>query len=169
MREGLAARLLGPGNEYGDLFGIKRFAGGQPAFGVAADAADQVAEVLADDHAADRLVVEPVIAQVMLIEEVTEGTVSHVVQQSGQAHQRFDVAPAGHVGADLPQALVKLPDRAAGQVHGPQHVLEARVLGRGEDPPGRLQLVDLPQPLDPGVVDDLLFRHLPLRHARPGR
>ena len=36
------------------------------------------------------------------------------------------------------------------------------MLGRGKDPPGGLQLVDLPQPLEPGVVDDLLLGDLAL-------
>ena len=36
------------------------------------------------------------------------------------------------------------------------------MLGGGEDPPGRLQLVDLAEPLDPGMIDDGLFRDLAL-------
>ena len=43
-------------------------------------------------------------------------------------------------------------------MHGPQHVRKPRVLGRRIDPPGRLQLMDLPQPLHPRMVDDLAFR-----------
>ena len=53
-------------------------------------------------------------------------------------------------------------DHAAGQVHRPQDVLEAGVLGRGKDPPGRLQLVDLPEPLEPGIIDDRLLGDLSL-------
>ena len=109
------------------------------------------------------LVVQPVVGQVMLVEEMAERAVPHVVQQGGQPHQRLDVAAAGHVGADLAQALVERRHGPAGQVHRPQHVLEPRVFGRGKDPPGGLQLVNLPQPLEPGVVDDLLLGDLALR------
>ena len=42
-------------------------------------------------------------------------------------------------------------------------MLKPGVFGTGIDPPGRLQLVDVPQPLDPGMVDDLPFGSL----ARP--
>ena len=136
-------------------------------FGIAADAADQVAQLAADDLAADDLVVQAEVGQVMLVEEMPERAVAHVVQQGGQAHQRLDVAAAGHVGADLLEALEQRRHRAAGQVHGPQHVLEAGVLGRGKDPPGGLQLVDLPQPLQPGVIDDLLLGDLALGQPAP--
>src|SRR3954470_24144248 len=40
-------------------------------------------------------------------------------------------------------------------MHRADHVLKACVFSRGKDPPGRLQLMDLPQPLHPGVIDDL--------------
>ena len=112
------------------------------------------------------LVVQAVVGQEVLVEEVAERAVAHVVQQGGQPHQRLDVAAAGHVGADLAQALVERGDGPAGQVHRPEHVLEPRVLGRGKDPPGGLQLVNLPQPLQPGMVDDLLLGHLARRQPR---
>ena len=50
-------------------------------------------------------------------------------------------------------------------MHDAQHVLEAGMLGGGIDPPGGLQLMDLPQPLDPGMVDDLAFRDFALGQA----
>ena len=43
----------------------------------------------------------------MLVEEVAERSMAHVVQQSRQAQQRLDVAAAGYVGADLGQAVVE--------------------------------------------------------------
>ena len=110
--------------------------------------------------------VQAVIGQKMLVEKMAERPVAHVVQQGGQPHERLDVAPAGHVGADLAQAFVERRHRPAGQVHRPEHVLKPRVLGRGKDPPGGLQLVDLPQPLEPGMVDDLPLGDLALGQAR---
>ena len=123
--------------------------------------AQQVAQLVANDVAADDLVIQSEIGQVVSVEEVSERPVPHVMQQGGQPHQRFDIAAAGQVGANLLQALDQGGrDRPAGQVHGAERVLKPRVLGRGIDPPGRLQLMDLPQPLHPGIVDDLLFGDL---------
>ena len=48
----------------------------------------------------------------------------------------------------------------ARQVHGAQRMLEARVLGGREHPPGALQLVDPAQPLQPGGVHEVLLRRL---------
>ena len=155
-----------PGNQKHDLLGIERFAVGEPGVRIAADAADQVGELPANDLAAEHLVVQSVVGQKMLVEKMPERPVPHVVQQGGQPHERLDVAPAGHVGADLAQALVERGDRPAGQVHRPQHVLKPRMLGRGKDPPGGLQLVNLPQPLEPRVVDDLPLGDFALRQAR---
>ena len=45
----------------------------------------------------------------------------------------------------------------AGDVHRPQGVLKPRVLGRRIDPAGALELVDPPEPLHPGGVDQVLF------------
>ena len=160
------AAFLRPGDQERDLLGIERFVVGQPGVRIAADAADQIGELAADDLAAESLVVQPVVGQKMLVEEMSERPVAHVVQQGGQPHERLDVAAAGHVGADLAQALVEHGHRPAGQVHRPQHVLEPRVFGRGKDPPGGLQLVNLPQPLEPGMVDDLLLGDLALGQSR---
>ena len=123
----------------------------------------------ADDVAAQRFVRQAEIAEEMLVEKMAERAVAHVVQQAGHAQQRLDIAAAGHVGADFAQAVVQCRGRPAGQVHHAQHVLEAGVLGRGIDPPGGLQLMDLPQPLDPGMVDDLPFRDFALGQPRRRR
>ena len=100
-RDLLVVALLGPDDERGDLLGIERFAGLQAAMGIAADPREQAGQVAADDLAAQGFVGQTVIGQVVLIEEVAERSVADVVQQGGQPHQRFHVAEAGHVGADL--------------------------------------------------------------------
>src|SRR5256714_13242089 len=43
-------------------------------------------------------------------------------------------------------------------MHGTEGMLEARMLSAGEDPPGRLQLVDATQPLQPWVIEQVLLR-----------
>ena len=168
LRGVVAGRLLGPGDQEGDLLGVERLVVGQPrCWGCGGCGGAGRPARWRMISAAEHLVVQAVVGQEVLVEEVAERPVAHVVQQGGHPHQRLDVAAAGHVGADLAEALVERRDRPAGQVHRPEHVLEPRVLGRGKDPPGGLQLVDLPQPLDPGVVDDLLLGDLAL--GQPGR
>ena len=142
-------------------------AGFQPAGGIAAHAAQQVPNSQTDDVAADDFVVQAVIGEEVGVEEMPERPVPHVVQQGGHAHQRLDVGAAGQVGADLAEAVPEDGHRPAGQVHRPEGVLKSRVLGGGIDPPGGLQLVDLPQPLHPGVVEDPLLGDLAL--GQPGR
>ena len=107
----------------------------------------------------------------MGVEEVPERPVAHVVQEPGQAHQRFDVAAAGHVGADLAKAVVERSNRPAGQVHRAEDVLKPRMLGGGKDPPGGLQLVDLPQALQPRIIEYLPLAHFAFRqsHGRSER
>ncbi len=122
--------------------------------------ADHVAQLALDDHAAQRFVGQAVLGKIVLVEKVAEGSVADVVQQSGQSQQAFDIAAARGVGADLAEAGVQGRCRPAGQVHHAQHVLKPGVLGRGEDPPGGLKLVDLAEPLQPGVVDDLPLGNL---------
>ena len=145
------------GDQQHDLFRIESLVGLQPAVRIAAHAREQIAQFVPDDVAAQRFVGQAEIGQKVFVEKMAERSVPHVVQQAGHAEQRFDIASAGHVGADLAQAVVQCGGRPAGQVHHAQDVLEARVFGRWINPPGGLQLMDLPQPLDPGMVDDLPF------------
>ena len=43
-------------------------------------------------------------------------------------------------------------------MHRTQGMLEARMLPAGEDPPGRLQLVDATKSLQPWVIEQVLLR-----------
>ena len=83
----------------------------------------------------------------------------------GQPHERLAVAPARHVGASFAKAFVEGIHRPARQVHGPEHVSN-RVCSAEEHPPGGLQLVNLPKPLEPGVVDQFAFGDFALGQAR---
>ena len=134
--------------------GIELFARRQRLLGLRRTPRIRSANWSQNDAAADDLVVELVFGEKMRVEKMAKRPMAHVVQQGRHPQQRLDVAAAGHVRADLAQAVVGRLDHAAGQVHHAQHMLKAGVLGRGIDPPGGLQLVDLPQPLDPGMVDD---------------
>ena len=128
---------------------------------IAANAAEQVGELAADDLAAEDFVVQSEVGQEVLVEEMAERPVADIVQQGGHPHQRLDIAPAGHVGAGFAKAFVQRGHRPACQVHRPKHVLKPRMLGRRKDPPCGLQLMNLPQPLKPRMVDQLAARPPP--------
>jgi hypothetical protein len=53
-------------------------------------------------------------------------------------------------------------------MHGPEDMLKPHMLCRRENPPGGLELMDVPEPLDPGVVYDFLFRYFLIRDPRFG-
>ena len=53
-------------------------------------------------------------------------------------------------------------------MHDSHDVLETRVFGRGKHPPRRLQLVDLPQTLDPRVVDNITLCRLAVGQSGAG-
>ena len=154
---------VGARDQKRDLRRIELFVLGQPTVGIATHAADQISQFVADDAAADRLVRLPEAGQKMRVEKMAEGPVADVVQQPGQPQQALDVAAAGHVGAGFRQAVVQRGYGAAGHVHDADDVLEARMLGRRENPPGGLQLMDLPQPLQPGWSINCRSSTSPLR------
>ena len=141
--------------------GSSCFSGRERARGAAADAADDVAEVLADDDLREVLVDQAVPAEEVVVEEVAERAVAHVVQQAGDPHVLFHVVGGRAFFAQhLAERGVQAAGEGAGQLHGPQAVLEAAVLRRGIDPAGALKLEDVAEALEPGGVDEVLFRDL---------
>ena len=125
--------------------------------GAAPQAAQGVGQLLADDALAEQLVGEVEVHQEVVVEEVAEGAVADVVQQAGHAQQLLDQRRRGRVGKDGAERRIELLGEAAGQVHGPQRVLEAAVLGGRKHPARGLQLRDAPQPLHPRRVDQVLL------------
>ena len=94
--------------------------------------------------------------QVLLVTEVAERAVAEVVQQAGHAQGLLHQRERRRAGLDLgqrrgtPGAPARRPRCMVPRLCG-----EPAVLGRGEHPPGALQLVDALEPLDPRVVDDV--------------
>src|SRR5207244_5109765 len=117
---------------------------------------NQVAKWAGDQGAPDDLVVDRPCIEVVLVEEVAEWTMPDVMEQAGHPHRLLDHGDRGRVRASGGQRRVKVPRPLAGQVHRAERVLEARVLGGRENPPGALQLVDAPEALEPGAVDKVL-------------
>ena len=88
---------------------------------------------------------------------MAEGAVADVMEEAGHPQRLLRQRRGGEVGVDLAQGRVEVPQPLAGQVHGAERVLQPRVLGGGEDPPGALQLVNPAQPLQPGRVEQVLL------------
>jgi hypothetical protein len=88
---------------------------------------------------------------------MAEGAVADVVQQPRHAQELLDQRRRGRVGEDGAEGRIELLGEAAGQVHGPQRVLEAAVLGGRKHPARRLQLGDAPKSLHPRRVDEILL------------
>jgi hypothetical protein len=112
-----------------------------------------------DDVSANVLVRELKLFEVVVVEEMAERSVSDVVQQRGHSHERLDVRPRGNAVARFGERFVPVLQNPRGEMHRPEHVLEPHVFGGGKDPPGGLELMNLPQSLDPRVIDDVLFRN----------
>ena len=102
-------------------------------------------------------------AQHVLVEEVGERPVTHVVEKPGQPkrldHQAFGRWRFGRLGFGQggEQARIQMTRPQAGLVHDPQAVGEAAVFGRREDPSGALELADAAHPLQPGGIEKVAF------------
>lgn len=51
-------------------------------------------------------------------------------------------------------------------MHGTHHMLKSHVLRRRKNPPGCLQLMNMPEPLDPRMINDILLGCLSRRETR---
>ena len=150
-----------------------------------AQAAQERPELLDDDPDAQVLVGEPLgarparigrrleVGEDVVVEEVGERSVAHVVEEAGHAQglgdqalgrERRAIARRGKGGA---QARIERARPQPGLVHDPEAVGEARVLGRREDPACALQLADPAQPLQPGRVEEVLLGDV--LGGQPGR
>ena len=100
--------------------------------------------------------------QHVLVEEVGERPVAHVVEQAGDP-QRFDDQPLGRDAARrrarraLPATDTASAPTAPPRASRPRPCVNRRVLGGREDPARRLQLADPAEPLQPSGVEEVLL------------
>ena len=111
--------------------------------------------------------------QHVLIEEVGERPVAHVVEQAGDP-QRFDDQPLGRdeIAAGTQrrsQRGIQRPRPQPCLVHHAQTVREPGVLGGREDPACRLQLADPAEPLQPRGVQQVLLGDILVEQPRGAR
>ena len=99
-----------------------------------------------------------------------EGSVAHIVQKRRHSAKRLGVVAARQLTvADVMQAFVENINHTAGHMHGADNVLEPSMFGRGVNPPSGLQLVNLPQSLEPRVIKQHPFRGFAIGHNRDER
>ena len=118
--------------------------------------------------------------QDVLVEEVGEGAVTHVVQQAGHPKRLHDqrlrrdrvlgrlALGSRAVVEDVAQRGVQRGAPEAGLMHHPERVDEAGMLGAREDPARALQLADPPHALEPLRVEEVLLGHV-LGREEPAR
>jgi len=138
MRE--PARMLGGGegvalaHQIADPLGVDALAALEGPRRAAPEPADQLAQFFSDDSLPHFLVGEIEVGQEIVVEEVAEGAVAHVVEQARHAEQLLEEGRRGGVGELGLEGGVELLGEAPGQVHGAERVLEAAVLGGREHP-----------------------------------
>ncbi len=154
---GLLARS-GHSDQVGDPAGFEAFPFRERPRWASPNAADDRTQFPVDDVLAQDLVGQPVLIEKMIVKEMAVGSMSHVVQQPGQAEQFLHIMRRRGVGAHLAETGVEGPSELARHVHRAQGVLEAAVLRRRIDPARALKLADPPQPLHPGGIDQFLLR-----------
>ncbi len=157
-----AVRVAGPFDQVGNLLRLQRFVRGQCAVRIGANSPDQLRQVRNNDLSAQVFMGQIVLIEKMVIEEMPERPVADIVEQGSKAQQAFDVGPRRNLfsAARLAERRIQMSSRSTGQVHRAQHVLKARMFGRGIDPPGALQLMNLAEPLHPGMIDEGLLGDL---------
>src|SRR5229473_2412177 len=158
---GLEAIEVGSRNEVGHPPWVDALAGLEVAVGGGAEPDHQLGKLACDQSPADDLVVDAPPVQVVLVKEVPKGTVADVMEQTRHAHRLLDQSDRGRAGAAGGKRRVEVARPLAGEVHRTQRMLESGMLRRREDPPRALQLVDAPEPLQPGAVDQVLLGRPP--------
>jgi hypothetical protein len=83
---------------------------------------------------------------------MAERAVTQIVEQPSDPQEGLDEGLGRAITMDLRQRRVDLASEAARNVHGPEGVLKPAVLGRGINPERTLQLMNVSQSLDPGMI-----------------
>ncbi len=149
---GFGILRLWPRNQVRHILRPHFFAVLEHAIGSPANSTDQISQLFANDYPSQGLMRQPKLREKVGVEEVPKRPMANIVQQGTNPHHGLNAGRAGGIWTHSAKAFVKLPHGTTGQVHGSQNVLEPRVFGRRKYPPGGLQLVDVPQSLDPRMI-----------------
>ena len=170
MREPARMRLervgVGLPHQVADPLRIDRLAGVEDAVRASPEVPEQIGQLLADDALAEQLVGQLVVHQEVVVEEVAERAVTDVVEEPRRPQELLDQRGRRRVGEGRAERGIEVLGEPAGQVHRPERVLEAAVLGGRVHPARRLQLRHAAQPLHPRGVDQVLLGRLAGNPAR---
>jgi hypothetical protein len=98
------------------------------------------------------ILIKKVVIKKMPIRAMTD-----IVEETRNAEEFLNIVERRDISAYLFQTWVKIPSKLTGYVHGAKGVLKPAVLGGWIHPAGALQLIDPPQPLQPGRINQVFF------------
>src|SRR5207248_6358877 len=130
-----------PGDQLGHPAGIHPLAGLEGSARARLQRLDRLPQGAENEGTTDSLVVDAVAVQAVLVEEVAEGSVSGIVQETGDPDRLLDTGRGRRRRVEATEIAVGAPGPVAGEMHGAQSVPKARTLRLRKHPPGRLQLV----------------------------
>jgi hypothetical protein len=96
----------------------------------------------------------------MVVKEMAVGAVPHVVKQTRHPEKLLHAVRGRGARTDFLQRRVKMAAELARHVHRSEGMLKPGMLGRRVNPAGALELVDPPETLHPGGVDQVLLGFL---------
>jgi hypothetical protein len=96
----------------------------------------------------------------LVVEEMPERTMTDVVQESRDSERLLNQCWGRRVGEGNTERRVDAPGEETREMHGTQEMGESRMFGAGEYPPGRLQLVNAAETLQPDRVEELTLARL---------
>ena len=154
-------------HEVADPARVERFPVREGRARAAPEPPDHVPERFPDDALPHQLVAQVVVGEEVVVEEVAEGPVTHVVQEAGHAQELLDERRGRSVREDGAERGPELLGEASGHVHRAERMRKPAVLGGREDPARGLELGDAPEALDPRGVDQVFLGRLPGDPVRP--
>jgi hypothetical protein len=155
--------LLRSLDQKGDLLRSDRLSSPEGSMRASTDFFQEGGDFVSDDLLPDLLVIGLETGEILFIEKVAERPMTNIMEQTSQTEQFFNaVRRRDFPSVDLRERGVKLLREDSGHMHGPEGVLEAGMFRRGVNPASTLKLEDAAKTLNPGSIDDIPFRLLPL-------
>jgi hypothetical protein len=147
-------------DEKGNVLRIQLFPRGEPAVRAPPDLTDYLPHSLDDDPLADHLVGDLILIQHIVIKEMAERAMTRIMEHGCYPEKLLDISLGRTVFCGFTEGGIEMTGKTARHMHRSEGVLKATVFRRRVDPPGRLELVDIPETLHPWGVDQVLLGRL---------
>lgn len=96
----------------------------------------------------------------IVVEEMAKRTVPDIVHQGRDPQELFHIIGRRDVFSRFLEEGIQMSGESSRHVHRPQGMDEAGMLGRRIDPTGALELINVPEALDPRGIDQIFFGEL---------